>query len=156
MDDKIENLPDDINGVFILEESYYTTLKVFDAGLVNETRTRQAPHLFFFTLNEENNVKLISYEVPKDFPRHEFTNDNPNLKLDYQTLTISEKFTPLIYHYENDVFYGKCISQFTADTTFTLEEWIKKDELLVTEILEKKGRVIIGVPSPIEYRRISK
>ena len=47
MDDKIENLPDDINGVFILEESYYTTLKVFDAGLVNETRTRQAPHLFF-------------------------------------------------------------------------------------------------------------
>ncbi|MDO4926386.1 MAG: hypothetical protein Q3980_12120 [Turicibacter sp.] len=47
VDDKIENLPDDINGVFILEESYYTTLKVFDAGLVNETRTRQAPHLFF-------------------------------------------------------------------------------------------------------------
>ena len=78
------------------------------------------------------------------------------MKLDYQTLTISEKFTPLIYHYESDVFYGKCISQFTADTTFTLEEWIKKDELLVTEILEKKGRVIIGVPSPIEYRRISK
>ena len=51
MDDKIENLPGDINGFFILEESYYTTLKVSDEGLVNETRTRQAPHLFFFTLN---------------------------------------------------------------------------------------------------------
>lgn len=154
VNDRIKNLPDELNGFFVLEESYFTTLKLSDEGLVQEDRHRQSSHLFFFTLTEENNVQLISYEIPKNLPSREFTNDNENLKLDYCTLSISEKFTPLVYHYENDVFYGKCISHFTADTTFTLEEWIKKDELLVTEILEKNGQILIGVPSPIEYCRI--
>lgn len=154
VNDKIENLPTNLDGFFILEESYYTNIKLSAEGLVNETRKRQSPHLFFFTEDEDKNVKLISYEIPKDFPRQDFTNNNPNLKLDYNTLTISEKFTPLVYKYENEVFYGKCISKFTSDTKFTLEEWIKKDELLVTEILEKNGRILISVPSPIEYHLI--
>lgn len=53
-------------------------------------------------------------------------------------------------------FYGRCVSRLSADTTLTLEEWIGPEVLLVTEILEKAGRVLVGVPSPIEYRRITK
>lgn len=148
VDDKIENLPADLNGFFVLEESYYTN--------VETGRQNPLPHLFFFTEDEQGRVKLISYETPADYPRKEFTNSNPNLKLDYKTLKVSEKFNPMTYDYIDGTFYGKSISQFNADTIFTLEEWIKDGVLLVTEILEKKGKVIVGVESPIEYVRVSK
>lgn len=147
VNNKIENLPKDLNGFFILEESYYTDLKT--------GRKNALPHLFFFTEDEQGRVKLISYETPADYPRKDFTNSNPNLKLDYNTLKVSEKFNPMTYDYIDGTFYGKSISHFTEDTIFTLEEWIKDGELLVTEIMEKKGRVIIGVASPIEYVRQS-
>lgn len=81
VNNKIENLPEGLNGFFVLEESYYTGLKT--------GRKNALPHLFFFTEDEQGRVKLISYETLVDYPRKDFTNSNPNLKLDYNTLKVS-------------------------------------------------------------------
>ena len=59
--DKIKNLPDDFEGIFILEESYYT---------VND-RTNPMPHLFLFTM-EGDKVKLTSYDMPKGYDKKHF------------------------------------------------------------------------------------
>ena len=115
------------------------------------------PHLFFYSSDAPGRVKLDSYDLPKDLPRAELVNGNPALRFDYRGLSRSETFTPLVYQEdERGVFYGRCVSRLSADTTLTLEEWIGPEVLLVTEILEKAGRVLVGVPSPIEYRRITK
>ena len=53
--DKIINLPCDFNGYFIIEESYY------EIG----NRKNILPHLFLFTLNENNQVVLTSYDLPE-------------------------------------------------------------------------------------------
>ena len=52
--DKIDGLPADFAGAFVLEESYYTT----------EGKTHASPHLFLFT-EEGEAVKLTSYQLPK-------------------------------------------------------------------------------------------
>ena len=49
--DKIDGLPADFAGAFVLEESYYTT----------EGKTHASPHLFLFT-EEGEAVKLTSYQ----------------------------------------------------------------------------------------------
>ena len=50
---KIRNLPENFEGVFLVEESYYTV----------EGKTHASPHLFLFT-EEGDRVKLTSYELP--------------------------------------------------------------------------------------------
>ena len=60
--DKITGLPQDFDGVFVLEESYYT---------VGE-RTNASPHLFLFTMEGEA-VKLTSYEMPEGYDKDSFT-----------------------------------------------------------------------------------
>ena len=60
--DKITGLPQDFDGVFVLEESYYT---------VGE-RTNVSPHLFLFTMEGEA-VKLTSYEMPEGYDKDSFT-----------------------------------------------------------------------------------
>ena len=52
--DKIDGLPAEFAGAFVLEESYYTT----------EGKTHASPHLFLFT-EEGEAVKLTSYQLPK-------------------------------------------------------------------------------------------
>lgn len=52
--DKIKNLPADFGGIFLIEESR------FKLG----EKTHHAPHLFLFT-EEEEGIKLTSYEIPK-------------------------------------------------------------------------------------------
>lgn len=57
--DKIINLPCDFNGYFIIEESYY------EIG----NRKNILPHLFLFTLNENNQVVLTSYVYLKVYQK---------------------------------------------------------------------------------------
>ena len=47
VNDRIKNLPDELNGFFVLEESYFTTLKLSDEGLVQEDRHRQLKRITF-------------------------------------------------------------------------------------------------------------
>lgn len=60
--DKIMDLPQNFEGYFLLEESYYTT----------KGNTHASPHLFLFT-EEDDGVKLTSYEMPAGYNKDSFT-----------------------------------------------------------------------------------
>ncbi len=142
--DKIKNLPNDFNGYFVIEESYY------DLG----TRQNILPHLFLFTLNEEGKVVLTSYDLPEGVTKEEFRNNNEELVMDYNNLTKSGKFTPMVYTEENGVFHGECVSEFGPDFFFTLKETTKENQLIVSEVFRKNGKITFGFEDPIVYDRI--
>ena len=60
--DKIQNLPADFQGIFMVEESYYTA----------KGNTHSSPHLFLFT-EEDGGIKLTSYEIPAGYDKKTFT-----------------------------------------------------------------------------------
>lgn len=140
--DKITGLPADFNGVFVLEESYYTT----------NGRTNAMPHLFLFTEVPEG-IKLTSYEMPKEYSKDDFTYDNLK-EIPYDSLLISEKFTPLIYREENGEYRGESVSMFSPVTKFTLSEIIREDQLIVSETFEVNGKRTFGYDYPLVYLRV--
>ena len=142
--DKIINLPSDFKGYFIIEESYY------------EIRNRKniLPHLFLFTLNENNKIVLTSYDLPTDFSKEDFRNDISELIIDYNKLVKSEKFTPMIYKKVNNGFEGHSVSDFGGGVKFTLKERIEEDKLYVSEVFEKNGKITFGFVDPIIYDKI--
>lgn len=142
--DKIKNLPQDFKGYFVIEESYY------DLG----TRQNILPHLFLFKLNEDNKVVLTSYELPEGVSKEEFRNNNEDLVMDYTKLVKSSKFTPMIYNEENGEFHGECVSEFGPDFFFTLKETTKENQLIVSEVFRKNGKITFGFEDPIVYDRI--
>lgn len=142
--DKIKNLPEDFNGYFLIEESYY------EQGQMKNI----LPHLFLFTLNENDNVVLTSYDIPKEYSKEEFRNDNDNITMDYNELKVSAKFTPMEYIQTGDSFSGTSVSNFTPVTTFTFKETIEGDTLYVSEIFETNGKMTFGFPDPIIYKKI--
>ncbi|WP_294405104.1 hypothetical protein [uncultured Clostridium sp.] len=142
--DKIENLPDNFEGYFIIEESYY------DMGKFKNI----LPHLFLFTTNENNQIVLTSYELPKDISKEDFRNNNSQLIMNYNDLQISEKFTPMIYTENNGVFSGESISFFTPETKFILKETIEKDTLSVSEVFYKNDKITFGFIDPIVYKKV--
>ena len=138
---KIKNLRDNFKGIFVLEESYYT---------VNE-RTNSSSHLFLFT-EEEEGIKLTSYEIPKEYGRNVTYNDID--ELDYSNLKASEKFTPAIYKLNNGVWEGGSESMFTPVLKFKLFERFSSEMLEVSEIMEMDGKRTFGYDEPIIYKRI--
>ncbi|MGL5633822.1 MAG: hypothetical protein ACRDDL_01935 [Sarcina sp.] len=140
---KINNLPDNFKGYFIIEESYYT-MGNFKNVL---------PHLFLFTLNTENKVVLTSYEIPKDFSKEEFRNDNDKICLEYNKLEISKKFNPMVYEEIEGGFKGESISNFTETTRFELKELITDEVMSVSEAFYKNDKLTFGFVDPIIYKR---
>ncbi|MGL5417816.1 MAG: hypothetical protein ACRDAU_19260 [Clostridium sp.] len=140
---KIKNLPKDFNGYFIIEESYY------DMGSFKNT----LPHLFLFTINDENKVVLTSYEIPKEYSKEEFRNNNENIILDYNKLELSKKFTPMVYETIENGFKGESISNFTPVTRFELRESITKEKLCVSEVFYNNDKMSFGFIDPIIYKR---
>lgn len=143
--DKIINLPKDFKGYFIIEESYY------EMG----ERKNILPHLFLFELNENNQVVLKSYEIPNNISKADFRNDNLDLKLDYNTLEESNKFTPMIYFEKDGVFEGESVSYFSKEVKFVLKERIEKDTLDVSEVFYKNSKITFGFVDPIIYNRVN-
>ena len=60
--DKILGLPKDFPGIFMVEESYYTT----------NGQTHGSHHLFLFT-EERGGILLTSYELPEGYDKNTFT-----------------------------------------------------------------------------------
>ena len=141
--DKIKNLPENFEGFFLLEESYYT---------VNE-KTRPLHHLFLFT-QEGENVKLTSYEIPEEYSKQDFTFNNLK-ELDFNNLKISEKFTPAIYKKCGDIWEGGSESMFSPIMKFKLHEKFYGNTLEVSEIIEVNGKTTFGYDDPIIYKRKS-
>lgn len=142
--DIIENLPQDFKGLFLLEESYYTS----------NGKTHASPHLFLFT-EEENGIKLTSYEIPEGYNNNSFNYNNLE-KLDYLKLKISEKFTPAIYKLKDNIWEGGSVSNFSPVSKFTLFERFSPEKLEVSETIESNGKRVFGFDDPIIYKRINK
>ena len=133
---KIQDLPTDFDGVFVLEESYYPN---------------PAPHLFLFT-QKGDTVVLTSYEMPEGFTKETFTYDKVGT-VDYSTLTPSAKFTPAVYTQKDGAWEGGSVSMFSPVLKFTLKERFTPDVLEVTESMEVNGKETFGFPEPILYKR---
>lgn len=140
--DKIENLPADFKGIFMVEESYYTS----------NGNTHATPHLFLFT-EEGSGIKLTSYEIPSGYDKNTFTYQNLT-SIDFHDLKLSEKFTPAIYVENNGVWEGGSTSMFSPVLKFTLFERFSEDCLEVTESMEVNGKRTFGYDEPILYKRV--
>ena len=79
---KIRGLPQGFEGVFVVEESYYTV----------NGRTHASPHLFLFT-QQGRDVKLTSYELPQGCDKAGFTFETMG-EVEFGALQPSRKFTP--------------------------------------------------------------
>lgn len=141
--DKIVNLPDEFTGIFMVEESYYTA----------KGSTHAAPHLFLFT-EEENGIKLTSYELPDGYDKNTFTYKALK-EIDYKDLKLSEKFTPALYVKKDHVWEGGSTSMFSPVLKFTLFERFSEECLEVSESMEVNGKKTFGYEEPILYKRVS-
>lgn len=139
--DSIDSLPEDFNGVFMVEESYYT---------VGDT-TRPMPHLFLFT-QEGEAVKLTSWELPEGYDKTSFTAESLG-RLNYLSLKESKKFTPALYFLKDGVWEGGSVSMFSPVLKFTLFERFSENCLEVTEKMEVNGKKTFGYDEPIIYKR---
>ena len=139
--DKIRNLPKDFSGVFMVEESYYTT----------NGNTHGSPHLFLFT-EEPDGIRLTSYEIPEGCGKNTFTYENMP-QVDYESLKPSAKFTPALYVEKNGVWEGGSVSMFSPVLKFTLYERFSQESLEVAETMEVNGKRTFGYDVPIVYRR---
>lgn len=139
--DKILNWPDDFEGVFMVEESYYKTGENMHAS----------PHLFLFT-QEGEDVKLTSYDLPSGCDKNTFTYEKME-NVEFADLKPSEKFTPAIYTEKDGVWEGGSVSMFSPVLKFTLFERFSKEQLEVSESMEVNGRRTFGYDDPIIYKR---
>ena len=139
--DRINGLPEDFAGKFLIEESYYTV----------NGKTHGSPHLFLFT-QDENGICLSSYEIPEGYDKGSF-NHKDFQGADYKSLKRSEKFTPAVYTKKDGVWEGGSVSMFTPVLKFTLFERFSEECLEVSESMEVNGRKTFGYDEPIIYKR---
>ena len=99
--DKIDNLPKDFTGRFVVEESYYET-----AG-----KRHASPHLFLITESADG-ILLSSYEIPEGEDRNAFSYSSMK-NVDYSKLKKSEKFTPALYREKDGIWEGGSTSRFS-------------------------------------------
>ena len=79
---KSKNLPENFNGTFVVEESYYET----------DGKSHASPHLFLISENNEGIVPS-SYDIPNGEDKNTFSYDSMKA-VDYSELNESKKFTP--------------------------------------------------------------
>ena len=141
--EKIQNLPKDFIGKFVVEESYYET----------NGKRHASPHLFLISENNEG-IVLSSYDIPNGEDKNTFSYDSMKA-VDYSELNESKKFTPALYREKDGVWEGGSTSQFSPVMIFKLWERFSEDSLEVSEIIEVNGRRTFGYDDPIVYKRKS-
>lgn len=139
---KIKNLPDDFKGVFMVEESYYTT----------NGNTHSSPHLFLFT-EEGEDIVLSSYESPEGYDKNTFTYIELG-EIDFNSLKKSTKFTPAVYKEKDGVWEGGSESMFSPVLKFKLFERFSNEKLEVSESMEMNGKRTFGYDEAIVYKRV--
>lgn len=139
--DKILGLPEGFPGIFLVEESRYTT----------NGKTHASPHLFLFT-GEGDAIRLTSYEIPDGYDKSAFTYQQMQ-PVNYSELRVSEKFTPALYTYRDGFWEGGSVSMFSPVMKFTLSERFSENLLEVSESIEVNGKRTFGYDVPLLYRR---
>lgn len=140
--DKIFYLPKEFKGIFVVEESYYTT----------DGKTHASPHLFLFT-EEPEGIQLTSYEIPEGYDKDTFSYRNLR-DVEYAALKKSQKFTPALYVCKDHMWEGGSVSMFSPAVKFTLFERFSKEQLEVSESMEVNGKKSFGYDVPIIYKRV--
>jgi len=144
-DEKVLNKPLDLNGFFVLEESYY-----LNEGKVMESK----PYLFLFTLRPSGIIHLTTYQLT-NYKKEELRNDNTALRFDFLTLTPSPSFQGADYTWNphNKTFSTVSVNDLGNGLRFTLSETFTSTTLQVMELLEKNGQRLTSYDTPILYKR---
>jgi hypothetical protein len=144
-DDKVINQPADLNGFFILEESYYLT-----SGKTMESK----PYLFLFTLQSKGIIHLTTFQL-NNYTKEELRNDNTVLKFDYKTLIPSPTFQGADYTWNphKKTFSTVSVNELGNGLRFTLSETFTSKTLQVMELMEKNGQRLTSYETPIFYER---
>ena len=144
-DDKVINQPADLNGFFILEESYYLT-----SGKTMESK----PYLFLFTLQSKGIIHLTTFQL-NNYTKEELRNDNTVLKFDYKTLIPSPTFQGADYTWNphKKTFSTVSVNELGNRLRFTLSETFTSKTLQVMELMEKNGQRLTSYETPILYER---
>ena len=144
-DDKVINQPADLNGFFILEESYYLT-----SGKTMESK----PYLFLFTLQSKGIIHLTTFQL-NNYTKEELRNDNTVLKFDYMTLIPSPTFQGADYTWNphKKTFSTVSVNELGNGLRFTLSETFTSKTLQVMELMEKNGQRLTSYETPILYER---
>lgn len=142
---KFINLPKDLKGFFLLEESYYQ---------YPNKPLELKPYLFYFE-EDNNTINLKVYQLPKELKKEEIRNDNVNLQFDFATLQPSATFKGATYNYDaaKKTFSTKSENVLPNNMKFTLIENFSKNQLNVMELLEKDGQRLTPYDTPIVYDR---
>lgn len=141
--DKIRNLPENFQGYFVIEESY------FDLS----THQVEKHYLFLYEAISDSQVQLTSFNIPKEIISDTFSAQNEELIFDYAGLEVSPRFVPLVLDFKNGVYFGENESVFSEGHLFKFSLEVREDAFLVKEVLENKGKVIAGYYDPIIYKK---
>ncbi|MDV4149572.1 hypothetical protein R0131_01875 [Clostridium sp. AL.422] len=141
---KVKNLPKDFNGYFTIDETYYN----------HGEHNTALHHLFLYTLNEDEDVVLTSYELPSEIDYNDFVNSNDKLVIDYSNLELSKKFAPIIFEEKDGYFLAESESNFSSEVIFTAIEKVYNGKIYMTEIFRKNGEIVSGSKEPIIYDKI--
>ena len=142
---RVQNIPADFKGVFVLEESYYK---------YPNQDTIIKPYIFKFELNNEQRIVLNSIVVPERIDKKKLRNDNSAWVLDFSELKNSPSFKPVAYTKTDRGFYIKAPNDLPGGVKFTLEETIGNGFLEVMELAEKEGKRLTPYATPLMYKRI--
>lgn len=144
-DEKVINKPPNLNGFFILEESYY---------LANGKIVESKPYLFLFTLKAGGIIHLTTFQLTQ-YKKEELRNDNAALQFDYLTLVPSPTFQGADYSWDakKKTFSTISVNDLGNGMRFTLSETFTSQSLQVMELLEKNGQRLTPYDTPILYDR---
>jgi len=144
-DNKVFNRPSNLNGFFLLEESYY----LYDGKLMESK-----PYLFLFSLHLGNIIHLTTYQLT-NYKKEELRNDNTSLRFDYQSLIPSPSFQGADYTWDpkKKTFSTVSVNELGNGMKFTLSEIFTSTTLQVMELLEKNGKRLTSYDTPIVYVR---
>jgi len=139
----VKNLPSDLEGRYILEESYYT---------YPDQETLIKP-LLFYVRQKENSVLLNSIGVPNRLDPVDVINANPNLYFEYEEMVSKEAFgdAVYVYHPHENCFRVDHICTLAPGLTFRLTERLSHEGLQVMEVWTKDGEVTTPYTTPLNY-----
>lgn len=143
--ERVNNIPANFKGVFVLEESYYK---------YPDKDTLIKPYIFLFKESDKGEVLLNSMAIPSRIDKNSFRNSNKDWKLDFNELKPSPTFSQATYRKVKGGFYINHTVNLPNDMTFTLEETIGKKGLTVMETPKKNGVSLASYDTPIQYIRI--
>lgn len=145
-DHKIIGLPENHEGVYILEESYYIY-----PGKEMELK----PLLFYMRSDGESKALLNSVQIPEQYSKAEATNDNDQFIMNFEDLKLRPFGTAEYELQEDGSFKVDHEADMGNGLTFRLIETLNREGLEVMELVHKDGVKLTPYDTPILYKRIT-